>query len=296
MDHVPVLLHESIEALKVQPGMTIVDATLGAGGHSSAIAKAFKNVRIVGFDLDQEALKLAGETMKKAGGTLVPIHANFRTMAASLAGKGISQIDGALFDLGVSSMEIGASGRGFSFMHDEPLLMTLENPITAETLTAREVVNSLPEGELANVIYKYGEERFSRQIAKGIVMARKQQKIATSGELAAIVADSVPAGYRKGRINPATKTFQALRIYVNDELGAAEEGIRSAWSVLKPGGRLAVITFHSLEDRLVKNLFKELSKDHGLLITKKPIPPSRSEIVANRRSRSAKLRVLEKTA
>ena len=295
MDHVPVLLHESIEGLNLKAGDTVVDATLGAGGHSSAIAKEFgKAVRIVGFDLDADALKLAEASVKKAGGKLVPIHANFRTIAASLAMAGITEIDGALFDLGISSMEIGQSGRGFSFQYDEPLLMTLENPITEETLTAREVVNSLPERELADIIYKYGEERYSRQIAKVISVMRRRKKIETSAELAAIVADSVPGSYKNGRINPATKTFQALRIYVNDELGAVDEGIRGAWSLLKPGGRLAVITFHSLEDRIVKNLFKELSKKDGSLITKKPIPPSRAEVIANRRSRSAKLRIIEK--
>ena len=296
MEHVPVLLHESIEGLNLKAGDTVVDATLGAGGHSSAIAKAFgKDVCIVGFDLDADALALAEKAVKTAGGTLVPIHANFRTMTSSLAMAGVTKIDGALFDLGISSMEIGESGRGFSFQYDEPLLMTLENPITEATLTARDVVNSMPERELADIIYKYGEERFSRQIAKVISVVRRRKKIETSAELAAIVADSVPASYRNGRINPATKTFQALRIYVNDELGAVDEGIRGAWSILKPGGRLAVITFHSLEDRIVKNLFKELSKTEGTLITKKPIPPSRKEVIANRRSRSAKLRIIERS-
>lgn len=295
MEHVPVLLHETIEGLHLAAGTTVVDATLGAGGHSSAIAKEFgEQVRIVGFDLDAEALKLAGKTVTEAGGKLVPIHSNFRHIEERLAEKGIDAIDGALFDLGVSSMEIGQSGRGFSFQYDEPLYMTLENPITAETLTAREVVNSMPERELADIIYKYGEERFSRQIAKVISVVRRRKKIETSMELAAIVADAVPNSYKNGRINPATKTFQALRIYVNDELGAAEEGIRGAWKLLRPGGRIAVITFHSLEDRLVKNIYKELSKQGGTIITKKPISPSRKEVIENRRSRSAKLRIIEK--
>jgi 16S rRNA (cytosine1402-N4)-methyltransferase len=296
MEHVPVLLQESIEGLDLKPGSVVVDATLGAGGHSSAIAREFKDtVRIVGFDLDIEALKLAEVNVTIAGGKIIPIHANFRTIVESLLAQGITEIDGALFDLGISSMEIGESGRGFSFKYDEPLLMTLENPITAETLTARDVVNGMPEKELADIIFKYGEERFSRQIAKVISVVRRREKIETSAQLAAIVADSVPASYRNGRINPATKTFQALRIYVNDELGAVTEGLTGAWQLLKPGGRLAVITFHSLEDRIVKNLFKELSKQNGTLITKKPIPPSRKEVIANRRSRSAKLRIIQKT-
>lgn len=296
MEHVPVLLHESIEGLRLKAGDTVVDATLGAGGHSSAIAKGLgSKVRIIGFDLDADALKLAGKSVKDAGGTLVPIHANFRQIVECLAKEGVTEIDGALFDLGISSMEIGQSGRGFSFQYDEPLLMTLENPITEETLTAREVVNGMPERELADIIYKYGEERFSRQIAKVISVVRRRKKIETSMEFAAIVADAVPNSYKNGRINPATKTFQALRIYVNDELGAAEEGIRGAWKLLKPGGRIAVITFHSLEDRLVKNLYRELSKQGGIIITKKPVAPSRQEVIENRRSRSAKLRIIEKT-
>lgn len=296
MEHVPVLLHESIEGLNLKAGDTVVDATLGAGGHSSALARKFgSTVQIVGFDLDAEALKLAEKSVQGAGGKLVPIHANFRSIIESLGIQGVTEINGALFDLGISSMEIGQSGRGFSFQYDEPLYMTLENPITEETLTARDVVNSMPERELADIIYKYGEERFSRQIAKVISVVRRRKKIETSMELAAIVADAVPNSYKNGRINPATKTFQALRIYVNDELGAAEEGIRGAWKLLAPGGRIAVITFHSLEDRLVKNLYKELSKQGGTIITKKPIAPSRTEIIENRRSRSAKLRIIEKS-
>ncbi len=208
--------------------------------------------------------------------------------------QGIPKIDGALFDLGISSMEIGESGRGFSFQYDEPLLMTLENPITETTLTARDVVNSLPEKELADIIYKYGEERFSRPIAKAIVTARRRAKIDSSLQLAEIIAEAVPKGYRNGRINPATKTFQALRIFVNDEFGAIEEGLSGAWNLLTPGGRIAVISFHSLEDRIIKNFFKDKAKDSGRLLTKKPIVPTRAEIIKNPRSRSAKLRIIEK--
>ncbi len=178
--HVPVLLHESIDGLHLSEGSTVVDATLGAGGHSSEIARQFGHgVRIIGFDLDADALQLARRSVEEAGGKLVPIHANFRTIEAACKKAGFDTIDGALFDLGISSMEIGESGRGFSFRFDEPLLMTLTNPITDDTLTAREVVNGMREEELADVIYKYGEERFSRQIAKAIVMARKRAKIET---------------------------------------------------------------------------------------------------------------------
>jgi len=299
MQHVPVLLHESIDGLTIEPGDVVIDATLGAGGHASEIARKFGDrVTVVGFDLDASALALAEETVREAGGMLVPIHANFRTMKAACEAKGIRKADAILFDLGISSMELGESGRGFSFKYDEPLLMTLKNPITEDTLTAGEVVNGMREEELANVIYGFGEERFSRQIAKAIVTARKRAKIESTVQLAEIIAEAVPAFYRKGRINPATKTFQALRIYVNDELGAISEGIAGAWDMLAPGGRIAVITFHSLEDRIVKNLFKDLAKTgeikSGEIITKKPIAPSRAEVIANPRSRSAKLRILEK--
>ena len=295
MEHVPVLLQESIEGLNLKKGDVIVDATLGAGGHSSAIANILDGeVTIVGFDLDQDALDIAKKTVGATGTQFIPIHANFRTMESALREKGITKVQGVLFDLGISSMEIGESGRGFSFKYDEPLLMTLQNPIESDTLTARDVVNSTREEELANIIYEYGEERFSRMIAKAIVEARRKQKIETTAQLVEVITNAVPAFYRKGKINPATKTFQALRIYVNDELGAVKEGLSGAWNVLSPGGRIAVITFHSLEDRIVKNYFKELPKEEAIIITKKPIAPSRTEVVANPRSRSAKLRIVQK--
>lgn len=293
--HVPVLLHETIEGLAITPGAIVVDGTLGAGGHASEIAKLFgKDVQIIGFDLDQEALDLAVTTVKEAGGALTPIHANFRTIESALKGKGIESINGAMFDLGISSMEIGESGRGFSFKYDEPLLMTLQNPIESDTLTARDVVNSTREEELANIIYEFGEERFSRMIAKAIVTARRASPIETTAELVEIISNAVPGFYKNARINPATKTFQALRIYVNDELGAVKEGILGAWNMLAPGGRIAVITFHSLEDRIVKNLFRDIPKETKILHTKKPIVPNRAEVLRNPRSRSAKLRIIEK--
>lgn len=293
--HISVLLKETIEGLDIKSGDVIVDGTLGAGGHSIEIANQFgKEVTIIGFDLDSSALKLAKDNFKSTGGNLVTVHDNFKNMNVACSNVGFARVDKVMLDLGVSSMELGASGRGFSFMYDEPLLMTLINPITQDTLTAENVVNGMSENELADIIYKYGEERFSRQIAKAIVIARKKKRIETTFELSEIIAGSVPRGYRNGKINPATKTFQALRIYVNDELGAIETGIRNAWKILNQHGRIAVITFHSLEDRIVKNLFKELGKDEGKIITKKPIVPTRSEVINNRRSRSAKLRIIEK--
>ncbi len=295
MNHIPVLLHEAIDGLQLKAGDTVVDATLGAGGHSSEIVKKFGgDIRVVGFDLDQDALDLAKHAVQSVGGKLIPIHANFRKMESACKEHGIDRVAGVLFDLGISSMEIGESGRGFSFKYDEPLLMTLQNPIESDTLTAADVVNSMREEELANIIYEFGEERFSRMIAKAIVVARRTQKIETTAQLVAIITNAVPGFYRKGRINPATKTFQALRIYVNDELGAVTEGLTGAWNLLAPGGRIAVITFHSLEDRIVKNHFKNIPKEEALIITKKPIVPSRTEVLANPRSRSAKLRIIQK--
>ena len=295
MQHVPVLLHESIEGLAIESGDVVIDATLGAGGHSSEIARNYGGVSIIGFDLDANALKLAKQSVENAGGTLIPIQANFRTMDIACEQKGINNANAVLFDFGISSMELGESGRGFSFKYDEPLLMTLQNPIEDDTLTARDVVNSMRENELADIIFKYGEERFSRQIANAIILARRKQKIETTFELADIIKNAVPNFYKNGRINPATKTFQALRIYVNDELGAIEEGLEKAWKLLAVNGRIATITFHSLEDRIVKNYFKKLKEESGAnIITKKPIVPTREEIKNNPRSRSAKLRVIQK--
>ena len=296
MSHVSVLLHESIDGLDIEAGDTIIDATLGAGGHSRAIVEKFSDITIVGFDLDADALKLAKQNIEEVDGTLIPMQANFRTMDTACEQKGISEVNGVLFDFGISSMELGESGRGFSFKYDEPLLMTLQNPITDDTLTAREVVNGTREKELADIIFTYGEESFSRQIASAIVMARKRKKIETTFELAEIIRNAVPNFYKNGRINPATKTFQALRIYVNDELGAITEGLEKAWNLLATDGRIVTITFHSLEDRIVKNFFKDKAKsdERAQIITKKPIVPTREEVIKNPRSRSAKLRILKK--
>ncbi len=296
MSHVSVLLNESIDGLDIKAGDTIIDATLGAGGHSSEIARKFgDNVSIVGFDLDGDALKLAKNNIKEVGGKLIPIQANFRKMETACEKNGISKVDGVLFDFGISSMELGESGRGFSFKYDEPLLMTLQNPIESDTLTARDVVNSTRENELADIIFKFGEERFSRQIANAIIVARRKMKIESTFQLSRIIEDAVPNFYKKGRINPSTKTFQALRIFVNDELGAITEGLENAWDILEKDGRIVTITFHSLEDRIVKNFFRDKAKEGiAQVLTKKPITPTREEIKINPRSRSAKLRILKK--
>ena len=249
----------------------------------------------MGFDLDGDALKLAKNNIKEVGGKLIPIQANFRKMETACEKNGISKVDGVLFDFGISSMELGESGRGFSFKYDEPLLMTLQNPIESDTLTARDVVNSTRENELADIIFKFGEERFSRQIANAIIVARRKMKIESTFQLSRIIEDAVPNFYKKGRINPSTKTFQALRIFVNDELGAITEGLENAWDILEKDGRIVTITFHSLEDRIVKNFFRDKAKEGiAQVLTKKPITPTREEIKINPRSRSAKLRILKK--
>ena len=295
MEHVPVLLNEAIDGLALEAGDTLVDATLGAGGHSSEIIRRYgSGMRMIGFDLDSHAMEKAMGTVQAVGGQVLGIHANFRYMEEKLKEEGIDTVDGVLFDLGVSSMEFGASGRGFSFKYDEPLLMTLESHPGDDTLTAAMIVNSYREEDLANVIFEYGEEKLSRRIAKAIVTARRKEQITTTFELVDVIRGAVPAAYRNGRINCATRTFQALRIATNDELGALKDGIQGAWNVLKPGGRIAVITFHSLEDRIVKNMFRDWGKEEGRVITKKPIVPSDEEITSNPRSRSSKLRIIEK--
>jgi 16S rRNA (cytosine1402-N4)-methyltransferase len=294
--HVPVLLHEVIEFLNIQADDVVVDATLGGAGHARALAdKLGEKGVFIGFDLDADALERAHESLKGAKPTVHLVNANFRTLSAQLETLGIQKITKILFDLGWSSYQLN-SGRGLSFLRNEQLIMTFrKNPGPSE-LTAATIVNEWAEESLADVIYGWGEERYSRRIAKAIVERRAWKRIETSTDLAEIVRDAVPPAYRRGRLHPATKTFQALRIAVNDELGALSEGLRSAFQRLAPGGRVAVISFHSIEDRIVKQTFVQLEKEgQGIRLTKKPIAPSIDEIQNNPRSRSAKLRVLEKT-
>lgn len=295
MSHVPVLLHESIDGLALKSGATVIDGTLGAGGHASEIARRFgKDVAIIGFDVDENAIALAKENVSNAGGNLEVIMQNFRTMHDACTNRGIDEVQGILLDLGVSSMELGASGRGFSFKYDEPLLMTLATHIDESTLTAEDIVNGESEESLADIIFRYGEERFSRRIAKAIVTARKKERVTTTGQLVEVINGAVPAFYRNGRLHPATRTFQALRIATNDELGALKDGLAGGYELLAEGGRMAVITFHSLEDRIVKEFFKIKKTEGATLITKKPLAPTDEELKNNPRSRSAKLRIIQK--
>lgn len=293
--HRPVLLHECLDTLIIQPDDIVVDATLGGAGHAREIVKLLGTKgRFIGIDADSAAIERARFALKDAVAPVHLIQGNFNNVELYLGKHGIPQITKALFDLGWSGYQLTA-GRGFSFLQDEPLLMTYIDHPNEETLTAATIVNTWKEESIADVIYGWGEERYSRQIARGIVAARSKNPIRTSKELADIIRASVPAFYRKGKLHPATKTFQALRIAVNDEMGALKKGLTGAFAHLAPGGRLAVITFHSVEDREVKHMMLDwVANGNAERITKKPITPSETELVENPRSRSAKLRVVQK--
>lgn len=292
--HESVLFQEVIENLAVRESDIVVDATLGGAGHFRALlAKLSRHGTLVGVDADGDAIQRAQEAADHAHteARVVLAHDNFRNLARILDDAGISSIDKALFDLGWSSFHL-SSGRGFSFRTNEPLYMTYGEPEGAET--AADIVNSSPEETLADIFFTYGEEQFARQIARGIVRARKEAPILTTQALAEVIADSTPAWYQRRRLHPATKVFQALRIAVNDELGALREGLSAAMARLSPAGRIAVITFHSIEDRIVKTMFRDAAHEGaGVLVTKKPIVPTTGETKNNPRARSAKLRVFE---
>lgn len=292
--HESVLLSEAVEALSVSEGDTVVDATIGGAGHFAALLKALGTEgTLIGIDADQDAIGRATTAAEGAAPRIELVHDNFRNLAAILEAKGIQQIDRALFDLGWSSFHL-ASGRGFSFRVDEPLLMTYGDPEGATT--AADLVNDLSEQSLADLIYTLGEERFSRGIARSIVEAREAQRIETTSRLVFAIEAGVPGWYRTRRLHPATKTFQALRIAVNDELGALREGLTAALAALSDGGRVAVITFHSIEDRIVKQMLRDAAHEGmGTVVTKKPIVPSFRRSTANPRARSAKLRVFERS-
>ncbi len=293
--HKTVLLNETIEGLNLNSKSIVLDGTFGGGGHSAEVCKKFPGVKIIAIDQDKSAWEKAKSKFENVDCKVSFHNVNFRELDKALETEEIKEVDGIILDIGLSSDQLDNSGRGFSFMKNEPLLMTMkENPLP-EDLTAMDVVNTWSEENLANVIYGYGEERFSRRIAKAICEARKIKKIETTFELVKIISDSVPAAYRKGRLHFATRSFQAIRIAVNDELGALEKGLEKGFSVLKKEGRMSVISFHSLEDRIVKKFFKEKEKnDEAKLINKKPIVSGDAEIKNNPRARSAKLRILEK--
>lgn len=293
MTHTTVLLHESVDGLNLKPGSVFVDATLNAGGHSQLVLERLDgNVRVIGIDVDADAIARAKENISTPN--VAFFQENFRNIDKVLDQAGVAHVDGILFDLGLSSNQIEESGRGFSFKTDEPLLMTMKKDPQSTDITANEIVNTWAEDSLADIIYGYGEDRFARRIARAIVAAREAAPIETTGRLTEIVTNAVPK-FGFSRINPATKTFQAIRIAVNDELGAIKEALPKAFAKLNPGGRMALISFHSLEDRIVKRFFKEKAEaGEGRLINKKPITPSPQEVAENPRSRSAKLRIIEK--
>jgi len=246
---------------------------------------------LVSFDADRDAIERGRTALSGSKATVHLVHANFRGLDTELLKLGIASIDKVLFDLGWSSYQLSA-GRGFSFQSDEPLSMAYD---AGQALTAASIVNGWAEESLADVIYGWGEERYSRRIAKAIVEARDAKPIETARELAEIIRSAYPAAQRHGRLHPATKTFQALRIAVNDELGALEVALGAAWKLLKPEGRIAVISFHSIEDRIVKHRFASWEKEGaGKRITRKPLIPSEKELQENPRARSAKLRVIQK--
>lgn len=295
--HVSVLLHEVIEGLVLKEGETFVDMTINGAGHSSNIAPLLgKTGTLIGIDADETVLKRGGEKLKDALPTVYLVIDNFRNIKKVLVDLKITSVDKILFDLGLSNHELESSGRGFSFQKDEPLLMTFPSDPSKVTFTAQSIVNTWDEENLVSIIKGYGDEGFAKQIARRIVEVRAEKEILTTKELVDVIASALPAWYRNGRkTHFATKTFQALRMTVNDEIQALEDALADAWEVLAPNGRIAVITFHSMEDRIVKRKWKELaSGGAGTILTKKPIAPSREEMIQNRKSRSAKLRIIEK--
>jgi 16S rRNA (cytosine1402-N4)-methyltransferase len=302
--HIPVLGRQAIETLGPREGGIYLDATFGAGGYSRAILEV-AGTRVIGVDRDRTAIAGGFDLVERSGGRLTLVEERFSNLAGICARQGISSVDGVVMDVGVSSMQLDEAGRGFSFRLGGPLDMRMGH----HGPTAADVVAKASEADLANIIYIFGEERHSRGVARAIVAARKQAPIATTRALADIVSRVVRS--KPGEIHPATRTFQALRIFVNEELDELHLGLSAAERMLKPGGRLAVVSFHSLEDRIVKNFFAQRGKAGGgsrhlpefaqaapsfVGLTKRPVTPDDAEISANPRARSAKLRAAERTA
>lgn len=306
--HIPVMLNECIQGLLIKSDGIYVDATIGGAGHSSHILKQLSaSGHLIGFDQDDAALETARERLSQLSPNFTLIRANFHFMKGELESRSIGFVDGILFDLGVSSPQLDHGERGFSYNHDALLDMRMDR---RNLLSAHTIVNTYGEKELSDIIFRFGEERFARSISREITAARTKQPIDTTFQLVDIIKKAIPASARSGTGHPAKRTFQALRIAVNHELDILEESIREAAKLLKVGGRLEIITFHSLEDRIVKEVFKELTsgpiwnknlpvtleekKPLFELVTKKPIVPSEKEILENNRSHSAKLRIIER--
>lgn len=305
--HVSVLLEECLDALDIKPDGIYVDGTLGGAGHSSQIAARLTTGRLIGIDRDPVALKAAGERLKPYKEHVSLVHSNFCEIAQVLQQLNISGVDGILLDLGVSSPQLDDAQRGFSYMADAPLDMRMNGQ---DALSAKDVVNTWSQEELRRILYTYGEERYAPQIAAAICRRREEKPIETTLELVDVIRSAMPAAALREKQHPAKRSFQAIRIAVNDELGSVEKVMRDAIPLLKPGGRLAVITFHSLEDRIVKIAMADAAKGCTCppsfpvcvcgkkpavkLVSRKPITASQTELEQNPRSRSAKLRVCEK--
>lgn len=308
-NHVSVLLNETIEGLNIKPDGIYADGTLGGAGHSYQIASKLNGLgRLIGFDQDEDAIKASTERLKEFKNVTI-VRSNYRNMKEELNNRGIEKVDGILLDLGVSSYQLDTVSRGFSYKEEAPLDMRMDN---RNEVTARDIVNNYSQGDLFRIIRDYGEDKFAANIAKHIVMNREAKPIETTTELAEIVKAAIPMKFRKQGGHPAKQTFQAIRIELNSELSVLKESLMDMIDLLNPNGRICIITFHSLEDRIVKNIFKEAEdpctcpknfpicvcgkKSKGKVITRKPILPSEEELKLNLRSKSAKLRIFEKIA
>jgi 16S rRNA (cytosine1402-N4)-methyltransferase len=306
--HVPIMVSEVLELLEPSRGGIFVDGTLGGGGHAEAVLSAMPETgRLFGIDRDDEALEAAGARLARFGDRFTAIKGNFFDMKSLLAARGVCKVDGILLDLGVSSHQLDARERGFSYKAEAPLDMRMDQ---SAPLSAKTVVNEWPEEKLREIFYEYGEEKFSAKIARRIVERRAERPVETTTELAELIKSAIPAKFRNEPQHPARRCFQAIRIAVNGELDGLDEAIRNAHDLLNPGGRLAILTFHSLEDRIVKRCFQRLQhpctcppsfpvcvcgkKSKGRVVTNKPILPSEKELEENSRSKSAKLRIFER--
>ncbi|MBC2315395.1 16S rRNA (cytosine(1402)-N(4))-methyltransferase RsmH [Listeria booriae] len=306
--HETVLLKETVDNLNIKPDGVYVDCTLGGAGHSAyLLSQLSESGHLFAFDQDSKALAHAKERLSEYAGQVTFIKSNFRYIKEALLEVGVTEVDGILYDLGVSSPQLDERERGFSYHQDAPLDMRMDQDAP---LTARDVVNDWPYEDLVRIFFRYGEEKFSKQVAREIERRREVAPIETTGELVDCIKAAIPAPARRKGGHPAKRVFQAIRIAVNDELGAVEDSLKDAMELLKPGGRISVITFHSLEDRITKQIFTEQAKGPELppglpiipdeykpkmkLVTRKPILPSEEELMENNRARSAKLRVVER--
>ena len=306
-NHKSVLLNETVDGLNIKPEGTYVDGTLGGAGHSYVIASRLSSLgRLIGFDQDEDAIKASTERLKEFGNVTI-VRSNYRNMKEELNNLGINKVDGIMLDLGVSSYQLDTVERGFSYKEDAPLDMRMDN---RNEMTARDIVNGYSQGDLFRIIRDYGEDKFAANIAKHIVMNREEKPIETTIELAETIKAAIPMKFRKQGGHPAKQTFQAIRIELNSELTVLSDSLMEMIDMLNPGGRICIITFHSLEDRIVKNIFKDAenpctcpknfpvcvcgNKSKGSIVTRKPIIPSDEEMEYNSRSKSAKLRIFER--